>query len=240
MDSPRYDIYLTGKLAEGVAPAAASAQLAALFKSTPEAMAALLTGKPQLLKRGVDKATALKYRDALQRIGVLVAFKAQPAAPSQPTATPTTTPAPASPATPAAAAITLAPAGGDLLSEAERSRPPLVALDTSAYQLAPLAAAQPAPTPLVAAPDTSHLSLTAAGSDVLTDAERERPPAMAPNVSDFSLAPVGTDLAEAAPPAGSAPDTSHLSLAPADAGPLAGVRLPLPAAPNTDHLQLAD
>ena len=236
MESPRYDIYLTGKLAEGIEPAAASRQLAALFKSTPETMAGLLTGKPQLLKRGLDKATALKYRDALQKAGVLVAFKAQPAAVSDQAAPASAPPPPTPPAT----AITLAPAGGELLSPAERSRPPMVEVDTSDYQLAPLAAAQPAPEIVVAAPDIGPLSLAPTGSDVLTDVERERPPAAAPDISDYSLAPVGTDLADAAPPPGPAPDTSHLSLAPAGAEPLAGIRPPPPPAPNTDHLRLTE
>src|SRR5690606_18977028 len=72
---PRYDIYLSGKLAEGTTPAAAAASLARLFRATPEAMAALITGRPQLLKRNVDRATAARYRDALQQAGVMVAFR---------------------------------------------------------------------------------------------------------------------------------------------------------------------
>jgi hypothetical protein len=82
MDTPLYDIYLTGKLADDVSPALAAQRLAGLFKSTPAAMAALITGKAQLVKRGVDKTTALKYRDALQKAGCEVAFKAQSAQPA--------------------------------------------------------------------------------------------------------------------------------------------------------------
>lgn len=247
MDTPRYDMYLTGKLAEGVSRDTAIRQLAALFRSPPEAMAALLTDKPQLLKRGLDKETAFRYRDALQKAGVLVAFRAQTAG-AQPAAAraadPAPTQAPADPAPAARAAaeggIGLAPAGGELLRPEERSRPPATKVDISGYALAPLGELPATPAPAVAPPDTGHLSLAPAGSEVLTDAERERPPAPAPDTSHISLAEPGTLQPENPTPPPPAPDTSHISLAPADAGPLAGLRPPPPSPPSTAHLSLAD
>jgi hypothetical protein len=77
MDTRLYDVFLTGKLAEGLGREQAAERLAQLFKSAPATMLGLLTGKPQLLKRGVDRDTALKYREALQRTGVEAAFKPQ-------------------------------------------------------------------------------------------------------------------------------------------------------------------
>ncbi len=243
MDAPLYDVYLTGKLADDVSPALAAQRLAALFKSTPEAMAALITGKAQLLKRGVDKNTALKYREALQRAGCDVAFKAQVtvldekpvnAAPAQTNASSATASASAS--------LQLAPAGGELLRPEEHRTVAAVAVDTSHLSLAPVG---PLPTLAPAAavqPDLSHLSLAPAGGLLLSEAEREKPPISAPDIGDLSVAEVGAPIdtlkSERAPVN---PDISGLQLAPAGADllrPEERARPPI-APPATDHITLA-
>jgi hypothetical protein len=123
MDVPLYDVYLTGKLAETVGREQAAARLAQIFKANPDTMLGLLTGKAQLLKRGVDKNTAIKYRDALQQAGVEVAFKAQTSAPATAVAKPA-----AAASTPQAAAnsapqsTSASPAQTSTLSLARRYR----------------------------------------------------------------------------------------------------------------------
>lgn len=238
MDAPLYDVYLTGKLAEDVSPALAAQRLAALFKSTPEAMAALITGKAQLLKRGVDKNTALKYREALQKAGCEVAFKAQTAAVDQKNANA----AQAATTSSASAGLQLAPAGGELLRPEEHRTVAAIAVDTSHLSLAPVG---PLPTLAPAAavqPDLSHLSLAPAGGLLLSEAEREKPPISAPDVGDFSMAEVGAPIdtlkSELAPVN---PDISGLQLAPAGTDllrPEERARPPI-APPATDHITLA-
>jgi hypothetical protein len=248
LDQHRYDIYLSGQLAEGITAAAAAAALAQLFRSTPAAMAGLVTGKPQLLKRNVDRATAARYREALQRAGIMVAFRQLPAAdtaqpPSPPPVQPATTPASesAAPETPPSpAGLGLAPVGGDLLNPEERHHPQPVQVDISAYQLAPagelerLLQAPPPP-----APATDHFDLAPAGSDLLSD--RTTPPLATVDAGDFSLAPAGAlleTLPNSAEPV--APDTSHLGIAPAGSDLLDPDQRnrPTPPPPATDHLSL--
>lgn len=246
MDSQRYDVYLTGKLAQGITPAQAAARLAQLFKSTPEAMAGLLSGKPQLLKRGLEHAAALKYREALARAGVEVAFKAQQATAPAPVPPPPTRAAPAPNLQPAAAAggLSLAPAGSDVLTEQERSHVEAVAVDIGHLSLAPVGPLGEGDSrPAAPAPDVSHLSLAAAGTDLLSDAERAHPPIVEPDTSALSLAPEGTPLDT--PPSAAEPlhpDTSALSLAPAGSELLSEEqrRKPAVATPDTSHLRLAD
>jgi hypothetical protein len=248
----RFDIYLSGKLADGVTPAAAAAAMAQLFRSTPEAMAAMLDGKPRLLKRDVDHPTALKYRDALQRAGVLVAFRpftrtasetppqpsAAPAAPAQPT------PATAASAAPSTATpgLTLAPADGDLLRPDERATVVAVAVDTSHLQVeAPgelprLPVAPPAPPP-----DTSHLSVAEVGADLAPARPQATPVALSAAMAAMTLAEVGAPLEtlHSELPA-IVPDTSALSLA--EPGELLHPderrRAAPPTPPPTDHLHL--
>lgn len=250
MDAPLYDVYLTGKLADDLSPTVAAQRLAALFKSTPEAMAALITGKAQLLKRGVDKNTALKYRDALQKAGCEVAFKAQTLAapantvtaaaiPSSPTPiTPTTQAAPIT----ASSGLQLAPAGQDLLREDERHTTAPVSVDTAYLSLAPIGPLPASPTVAAVVPDVSDLSLAATGGNLLEESERQAPPPITPDTSDLSLAEVGAPIEtlknNAAP---LHPNINGLELAPAGSDLLTAEqrRHPQPVTPNTDHITLA-
>lgn len=244
MDAPLYDVYLTGKLADDVSPALAAQRLAALFKSTPEAMAGLITGKTQLLKRGVDKNTALKYRDTLQNAGCEVAFKAQTIAPreSAPVAPQFVAPAAVAPA-PAAAnsGLQLAPAGADLLQPEERRAVTAVAVDISHLSVAPVGPLPHVAAAPAAAPDTSYLSLAAAGGNLLQESERAAPPAIVPDTSDLSVAEIGAPIetlkSDVAP---LHPDISGLNLAPAGSDLLTEEERKhvQPAAPNTDHITL--
>ena len=246
MDASLYDVYLTGKLTGDVTIEAASQRLAALFKSTPAAMAGMLTGKPQLLKRGVDKATALKYREALQKAGVEVAFKSV-VVPTDVPATPATSTTPATPPrtetikTTASTGLQLAPPGADVLTENERRVFERTTIDTSH-----LSVAEPGLLPSLhadiepVAPQIDHLSMASLG-DLLNESERQHLPPVAPDIDGLSLAPAGalietlTTTTEAVNP-----DISQFTVAPAGAELLTDDqrRKPAVAAPDTTHLQL--
>ncbi|HEY3697934.1 MAG TPA: hypothetical protein VGK97_01290 [Spongiibacteraceae bacterium] len=236
MDAPLYDVYLTGQLADGVTPTLAAQRLAALFKSTPEAMAGLITGKTQLLKRGVDKNTALKYRDALQAAGCEMTFKAQTIAPASEAAKPAAAMSPAQ-----SSNLQLAPAGEDLLRPNERHATQAVNVDTNHLSVALAGPLPPMAVESARVPDTDHLSLVAPGGNLLNDAERQIPPLAAPDISGLSLAPVGAEietLKNDIPPL--QVDISQLQLAPAGADLLTPEQRkhPQPAPPATDHLKL--
>ncbi|HSB95902.1 MAG TPA: hypothetical protein VLC91_05615 [Spongiibacteraceae bacterium] len=256
MDVPMYDVYLTGKLAADLDRPVAAERLAQIFKSTPATMLGLLSGKPQLLKRGVDKNTALKYRDTLQNAGVEVAFKAQTQAAPDNVATPAAAPASiqndsaqheaAQIVTPqtVSGSLTLAPVGSNVLNADEQRQVSAAIIDLSHLTVA-------APGPLLdpsqhhatdtMAPNVDHLTLREAGADLLTAAERAVIPSAMPEVGDYGLAPVGAPLETLHEVRAAVEvDISQLSLAPS------GVDLLTPeqrhktvtAAPSTDHIKL--
>lgn len=239
METQLYDVYLTGKLAEGITPDIAAQRLAALFKSTPAAMSGLITGKPQLLKRGVDAATATKYRDAVQKAGCEVAFKAQEQARAN--AAPVPVSVTTATETPAPAELQLAPAGTDLLRPDERHTAPTASIDTSYLNVMPLEpfpAAEHAP---VSVPDTSYLTLAAAGDNLLSENERSVPPIAIPDIGDLSIAELGAPLETLKNEAAEIhPQIDGLSLAPAGSELLNEDerKHETATAPNTDHIHL--
>lgn len=86
--SEKFSVVLTGKLADGFELPQVKDNIAGLFKLAPEKVDRLFSGKPVALKRGVDKAQAMKLRNALARAGALGVIKADgavaAAAPAQP------------------------------------------------------------------------------------------------------------------------------------------------------------
>ena len=239
MDQERYDIYFTGKIAEGVSEQAARQNLADLFNTSVDKIARLFNGKPQLLKRGMDKASTVKYKQAFEGAGLVIAFKKIAV----------TAPPPMTKAAVAdenvqnpgiAGALTLAPAGSDVLRAEERRQVAAVDIDTSNIKLASAfmttaETKQAAP----AAPDTSHISVAETGADLLA----EKPAAPAPlefNFDDISVAPAGSDMQQLhedlpLPEL----DISGITLAEPGADILPDKpQQPAPVTPNIDHLSL--
>lgn len=195
MSDERFDIVFGGELLGGFAPAKVADNLARLFKATPETVARLLDGGTHTLKRNVDAETAAKYRSAMERAGARALLR--PLAPEP------------------AAALELAPPGGELLAAHERRPDCAVEVETSHIRLAsaftPATAGQ---APLPAAPDTSHISVADVGADLLP--QREAPaPAPPPDTSAITLAEPGAVLGpQGVAQAIAVPDISHISLAP--------------------------
>lgn len=209
-----YDIVLTGKLEPGCSPAEARFQLADLFKVEPERIAAILTAAPQVVRKGIDEATALRYVEAIRRCGAQALAEArEPAQPAPAAHAPAAEPAAPAHAAPAPAWSLSAP-GADLLRPDERLAHAPREVDTRHLSLAALeAVAAPrrdAPPP----PDTRHLSLAEAGEDLLV----VKPLVKRARIGDLShleVLPAGSELLSADErPAQQAiaPDTSHLRL----------------------------
>lgn len=257
MDQPLYDIYFTGQLVDGTDTATARANLATLFKTTPDNVAKLFNGKPQPLKRGVDKAGALKYKAALHKAGLLVAFKThqqsrpdnEATIPAEPQPDQNTGSNPGPVTTPITAAASseqeqtdwsLAPAGSDVLRENERQQITPVEVDTSQIKMvSAFMDLEPDPIELPPAPDTSHITVAASGEDLLVD-KPQAPPAPPLDLDAITLAPAGTELEQLhdeLPPVN--PDTSALSIAAAGVDILEGqTKTEPPPAPNTDHISV--
>ena len=69
MDTRRYDVIFNGELVEDSDPAEVRRRLAALFKSDAAAIERLFSGQAVAIKKGVDEATAARYRDAMRQAG---------------------------------------------------------------------------------------------------------------------------------------------------------------------------
>ena len=211
-DSERYDIFFAGECLEGRDPQAVRAALGRLFKADDQTLDRLFCGQRQRIKGGCDATTANKYRQALTAAGakVSIAPASARAAPAGATASP-----PA--AAPDSGRLTLADAG-ERLGPASAD---VAALTPPDFDLAEVGAdLGPPPSPAPPAPDTAGLSLAREGGD-LSDCAPEPAPAPALDLSHMELAEAGSDLlseAERQRPQAAAPDTAHLSLEP-DADP---------------------
>lgn len=254
MESPLYDVYFTGNLVEGADPQTARAGFMQLFKASPETADKFFNGKPQLLKRGVSKEEALKYKAVLHKAGMMLAFKAHqdasaaaPAAPvtappSATTTAPEVVPTPAPAQTAADGEWSIAPAGSDVLRPEERHQQPEREIDTSNIKLASaFSAIEPEREPPPPPPDTSHITAAQAGEDLLPE-KPAAPPPLEFDLDAITLAPPGTELEELKEELELLdPDISALSLAEVGVDLLEGQQKPTdPAPPNTDHLKVMD
>ena len=194
MTDTRFDVYFSGQLVGDVSPEQAAERLAQVFRTQPERLAHLFTGKPVAVKRNVSREEAVKYRQVLGQVGMTSLFREHGApAPSQsPTQSPTQSPA---------HAPTAATAG----------RPPAV---PEAGNPPAAGSAQPPTDAAPSGPDA--LTLAPVDSDVLKPSERRQVEPLQVDLSGLSLAPPGADLLrpeERAPTPAVDIDTSGLGLA---------------------------
>jgi hypothetical protein len=243
----RYNVYFAGQLLEGHDLDGVRARIGKLFNADAPTLDKLFSGKTQLLKRDCDKATALKYKQAMEQAGALPVIKAA-AANTATVSAPATAPAKAmtaaekiaalaaaadvtsrqrepAPAAPPAdrepvgdGAIALAPAGTSVLMPDERPEP--VTSDVVPPDLEVMASGQrlsEQPPAPPPPPDTSHLSEGEVG-ELLPNLPSFAAP-VSPDISNIELTPDGTDLSDCAAPAKPPPalDLSGIALAPAGA-----------------------
>jgi hypothetical protein len=216
----RYNVYFAGELRAGHDLASVRDQLARLFKADSATLDKLFSGKAQLVKRDCDKATALKYKQAMEQAGAVPLIKpiAQPAAS-----------APAAGKAPSMAeriaALAAAPdvgyphqAGSNPTPKTAQLRQPAESASVAGggIQLAPPGTAvllpQERTAPAISTVTPPQLEVFASGMR-LSEPRAEPPPA--PDTRHLSAAEVGEllpNLPSAAAPI--APDTSAISLAP--------------------------
>jgi hypothetical protein len=263
----RYNVYFAGQLLPGQDMASVRDKMATLFNADQQTLDKLFSGKTQLLKRDCDKATALKYKQAMERAGAQPIIKASETAATQPAPAPapekamsaaeriaalaaapdktTYSSQPPDPvqdqSTDGDADMNLAPPGADVLREDERPQPATSNIDTSG--LAVDAAAErlseeaPPPPP---APDTSHLDMGEAG-ELIPNLPSDQLP-LSPNTDALDLSPEGTDFSDCNAPDAEAPalDLAGIELAPAGTEVLEEKyrKKEEAAAPATDHISL--
>ena len=71
MAEPGFQIVFDGQLVEGADPAQVKANIAKLFKMEVAKVEPLFSGRPTVVKRGLDDASAQKYRIAFERAGAV-------------------------------------------------------------------------------------------------------------------------------------------------------------------------
>ncbi|WP_339670298.1 hypothetical protein [Dasania marina] len=241
---PLYDVYFTGKLVDDISPEQAQQAVAQLFKTQPAKIAHLFNGQTHILKRGLAKDAALKYKAVLRKAGLSILFKMSSDAATAPPPVTATTAAVAEPQTTAAVAeqgaLTIAPVGSDVLAAHERRVVVTANIDTSNIKLSSpfldnieqTSATGPAP------PDTSHISVAEVGANILSEPRPEAVP-LPLDIDDITLAPAGAILEELHPDLPELnPDISGISLAPAGADLLTEKKPSAPPAPDTSHLSL--
>jgi hypothetical protein len=262
-----YNVYYAGQILEGQQPEAVRARLGKLFNADQQTLDRLFSGKAQLLKKRCDRATAFKYKQAMERAGALPLIRSSEeaaAAATPPVSTGAVTAveriaaqaaaaeareggsaggAAGQGAPPAAGGIRLAPPGAELLREGERHRPVEREIDTSGLGLGATGERlSPRPPPPPPAPETGQLTMAAAGEEIPNLAAGEAPPP--PDISALDLSPAGTDFSDCAAPAAAPPalDLSRLDLAPAGSDVLEAQyrRETRERAPDTGHLSLQD
>jgi hypothetical protein len=191
MSNQEFDIIFRGDIVFGHQLADVKLRLQQLFKADAAKVDALFSGRPVPLKRGLDLASAEKYKEALTRAGaqvdIVAAGETKPV--SAPVARAVPTPSAATPV-PAAVPLTLAQRI-ELQAEAEK-----VAAEKAALKREEEAREQAA-----------------------RDAEQGVVTSAAP--SGWSLAPVGSYMLQPTERANEEPiaiDTSEISLRPAEAG----------------------
>ncbi|WIO74692.1 hypothetical protein QP938_01970 [Porticoccaceae bacterium LTM1] len=142
MSDQLFEIVFRGDIAPGANFAEVRQRLGELFKADEQQLERLFSGRPSVIRRSLDSATAERYQNAIQQTGALVQIRASK--PEMPAQKPVEAASSAEPVPSEQAAETdpgpgwgLAPVGADVLNDNEK-RPQVDAnVDTSALNLAP-------------------------------------------------------------------------------------------------------
>ncbi|MEM1154866.1 MAG: hypothetical protein AAGI44_12055 [Pseudomonadota bacterium] len=192
----RYNVYFSGQLQEGQQLQNVRAKVAKLFNADEATLGKLFSGRPQLLKRDCDRATALKYKQAIEQAGATPIIQSADTQASQPAHAretgerPDTKPRQQT-AAEKIAALAAAPDLGGSAAESATQQASNISDEGS----------QAAADPLLAPP----------GTEVLRPEERKSPEVSSVETPALEVAASGERLSTAQQPAPPPPDTSHLS-----------------------------
>jgi hypothetical protein len=242
----RYNVYFAGQLLPGQELTSVRDKLAKLFNADQQTLEKLFSGKALLLKRDCDKATALKYKQAMERAGAEPVIKAsQSAAATEQPPPPTPAPDKTMSAAEKIAALAAAPDKGDYSPEESSTLPKESSTLSKESSTLP---EEPSPRPEESSsgsaeqqpePGQAGINLAPAGSGVLREDERSEPVVRDIDTAGLEVDAATQRLSEEPPPPPPAPDTSHL-----DMGGV-GEMIPnlpsdqVPLSPNTDAIDLS-
>lgn len=199
MSEARFNIVFSGQLVPGADGGAVRRNLGQVFRMDADKVEKLFSGKPVVLKKDADQATAMKFRAVMKKAGAVCEMQPvggeSPVEPAGQGAAPVQKEAPAqftsAPAQSSPASAGSAPSSGDLET--------VGTIRTGGTGF------------------TGEFDVSPVGTRM--EDEHEVANAVNPDISHLSLAPPGTDLEELHPDqAISVPDISHLSLADPEAG----------------------
>lgn len=192
MAEGQFEVVFRGEITGDQPVEAVKQHLATLFRMPAERVEALFSGKPIVVKKNIDEATARKLEQAFQRAGAACEVRSSPDARRAEATTPPPADADASAAPAAAggaASQASGPATGSIAAAGDPNRTLVdltipesfegLEIDTSDSPLAPPDAQ---PTPEI---DTTELTLADADSGPLS--ERRPPPPADIDTSDLSL-----------------------------------------------------
>ncbi|HKK22769.1 MAG TPA: hypothetical protein VJ947_03705 [Pseudohaliea sp.] len=168
MDDETFNIYYAGEILEGHDPASVRKGIAVLFNAGDATLDKLFSGTTQLIRRGVDREQALRYKAAMERAGARPRIARNDAGAQ-------------------ASGFSLAAPGSDVLRPEERRRVAPVDVDTASLSVAPVGerlGAEPGPAP--PPPPAASLSIAPPGEDLPGLPRSAVPPP--PDVSGLALA----------------------------------------------------
>lgn len=229
---PLFDVCFAGELLEEHELQSVRQKLQKLFNANPDTLDKLFSGKMQVLKRGCDESTALKYQQAMAKAGAKAVVRTQSS--PNPAASSDSAPSPA-------AGLVLAPPGSDVLRPDERAEEIITEIDTSSLDIEEMGSnLETTPAETGEAPDTSHLSVADVGEDIPNLPSSEA--AVQPDTDFISLSPEGTDFSDCSADTPAAPevDLTNIELAPAGSDVLEEQykKKNEDAAPDTSHIAL--
>lgn len=206
---PLYDVCFAGEILEGQDLNTVKLKLAKLFNANDVTLEKLFSGKTQLLKRGCDRETALKYKKAIEQAGAKPVIRNS--APTTPTEAPKAEPQPmadaaTAPKMTAAERIALLAAAPDV--SGSHSEVPDVAASTATESESE---SDPESEPNTDQ-ESGNFDLAPTGADILRPEERQAEATSNIPTSDMELMSVGSDLSDITEQEASAPDVTHLSM----------------------------
>lgn len=230
----RYNVYFAGQLLDGRQLPDVREQLGKLFNADQQTLDKLFSGKTQLLKRDCDKATALKYKQAMERAGASPIVRS-----SQESGTPAS-PASRQTAPPASQGNNSDPRP---MSAAEKIAALAAAPDEARFRSAgqePRQTAAPPEDGTAEEPAPGEPGVAPAGAAILQAHERSPQVTADIDVSGLAIGAPTERLAPASPAPPPAPDTSHLDMG--EVGDtIPGLRRPPPPEPpDTSDLGLTE
>ncbi|MGX5174196.1 hypothetical protein ACUR5C_09270 [Aliikangiella sp. IMCC44653] len=169
----KFDVVFRGQTVKNFAVDQVKANLAKLFKSSPEAIERLFSGSEVVIRKDLDYTAAMKYQSALKSSGALALIKEVEAASEQSVAAPSS-PQPAEPT--------------NVTSPTESAPQPTPATEQEEGALSMAKAGErilPPKEPEKREVDTSSLSLAGVGERILPPSQQEDVPQ--PSLDHLSL-----------------------------------------------------